>query len=90
MKKTSKKIFSILISCILVTGTLSSACLPARAEEETAAEPELILPAADSDEITRKNREIFYLYTFLAQAGIMDEARAYVEGHMGIPTPFED
>ena len=50
----------------------------------------MILPTDDSDEITRKNREIFYLYTFLAQAGIMDEARNYVEGHMGIPTPFED
>lgn len=48
MKKTSKKIFSILISCILVTGTLSSACLPARAEEETAAEkPAVIVQEED-------------------------------------------
>ncbi|MBR3403037.1 MAG: InlB B-repeat-containing protein [Parasporobacterium sp.] len=59
-------------------------------EEETTGASEMILPTDDSDEITRKNREIFYLYTFLAQAGIMDEARNYVEGHMGIPTPFED
>ena len=59
-------------------------------EEETIAVPELLLPEDDSEQITRKNREIFYLYTFLAQAGIMDEARAYVEGHMGIPTPFEN
>jgi len=59
-------------------------------EEETTAVPELLLSEDDSEQITRKNREIFYLYTFLAQAGIMDEARAYVEGHMGIPTPFEN
>ena len=74
--------------------------LEPQTEEVPAAEPELQIaePAAAPDEpakekpeqITMKDRELFYLYTFLAQEGIMDEARIYIEEHMDIPTPFED
>ena len=37
MKKTTRKIMSILIACVMVLGTLSAACLPVRAEEENSA-----------------------------------------------------
>ena len=56
MKKTTGKIMSILIACVMVLGTLSAACLPVRAEEENSAavtaetvreaEPEAAAPEA--------------------------------------------
>lgn len=41
------------------------------------------------DYISKLHREIFYLWGFIGQEGIWDEAREFVDEHLMMPTPFE-
>lgn len=45
----------------------------------------------DARKVIRKlQREIFYLYMFLAEQGMASEVNEYMEEHMDTPIPFED
>ena len=41
------------------------------------------------DYIGKLQRELFYLWGFIGQEGIWDDAREFVDEHLMVPTPFE-
>jgi len=43
-----------------------------------------------SPKILRMQREIFYLWIFIAREELMDEASDFLDVHRDTPTPFED
>lgn len=47
-------------------------------------------PEAVRKAIASLRRRLFYTEIYLAQEGLYEEAREFVEGHMDTPVPFED
>ena len=48
------------------------------------------LPKPLKERIRRLNREVFYLWMFIAEEGLSSMAREYLDDHMDELTPFED
>ncbi len=48
------------------------------------------IPQLLKDRMRKLKRETFYMWMFITQEGLWEEAREFLEENMDIPLPFED
>ena len=49
-----------------------------------------VLALTAKEKIRLLQRKLFYIWMFLSQEGLEEDAEEYVKNHMDEPTPFED
>lgn len=64
-----------------------------QAERQQLKEDKLLhkqMPKAAHKKIRMLQRQLYYIWIFLSQEGLYEDADAFVKDHMDEPTPFED